>query len=165
MASDLALVPLRRTIQPYVGQTLILIVVTAFAVWVSVVSSDWNFLWGPAVFLPVYGIYFLYFGLPYRVFWNEESVVMRAHGGPERCVRFDEITSIRSEVSSAEEVAAQSRPFRRIAIYGREGDANARVDISLRHFERDDIDQLLSTIQKCRPDLDVPVLRGAAKSK
>lgn len=136
--------------------------VTAFAIWVSVVSSDWNFLWGPAVFLPLYGFYFLYFGLPYRVFWDAESVVMRARGGPERRVRFDEITSIRSEVSSAEEVAAQSRPFRRIAIYGREGDPNARVDISLRHFERGDVNQLLSTIQECRPDLDLPVLQSSA---
>ena len=139
-ANDLGgLIPLRRTIQPYVGQTLILILVTAFAVFESVSSSDWNFMWAPAVFLPLYGIYFLYFGLQYRVFWAKDSVVMRASGGPERRIHFDEITSIKREVSSAKEVAAQSRPFRRIAVYGHEGDPNARVDLSLRHFDLKDM--------------------------
>jgi len=159
MTSEGGLVPLRRTIQPYVGQTLILVLVTAFAVFESVSSSDWNFMWAPAVFLPLYGIYFLYFGLQYRVFWDKESVVMRASGGPERRIHLDEITSVKNEVSSAKEVAVQSRPFNRIVVFGREGDPNARVDISLRHFDPKDIDQLLTTIHRCRPDLDVPVLR------
>jgi hypothetical protein len=161
MTSDGGLVPLRRTIQPYFGQTLILVLVTAFAVFESVTSSDWSFMWGPAVFLPLCGIYFLYFGLQYRVFWDKECVVMRASGGPERRIRFDEITTVKYEVSSAKEVVAQSRPFRRIVVCGREDDPTARVDISLRHFELKDIDQLLTTIHERRPDLDVPRIRAS----
>ena len=152
--------PLRRTIQPYVGQTLILVLVTAFAVFESVTSSDWRFMLAPAVFLPLYGIYFLYFGLKYRVFWNEERVVMRARGGPDHQVRFDEITSVKKETSSAADVLAQSRPFRRIVVAGRANDPEARVDISLRHFDLRDISQLLTAIHCHRPDLDIPTVQG-----
>src|SRR5581483_10463393 len=126
------------TIQPYVGQSLILVAVTAFAIYESVVSADWKFMWAPAVFLPFYGIHFWYFGMRYRVLWDRHSVVMCARGGPERRILFDEITSVRKEVSSASDVLAQSRPFRRLVVYGRKHDPNAQVDISLRHFDLKD---------------------------
>ena len=165
MTSDGGLVPLRRTVQPYVGQTLILALVTGFAVFESVTSSDWDFIWAPAVFLPLYGIYFLYFGLQYRVFWDKENVVMRARGGPERRIHFDEITSIRNEVSSAREVVAQSRPFRRIVIIGRRSGGNDVIDISLRHFRLEDIKRLLIEIHKRRPDISLPELPIALDNK
>lgn len=158
MTSD-ALVPLRRTIQPYVGQTLILVVATVIAVYGSVASSDWNIMWAPAVYWPLFGIYFFYFGMKYRVLWNKESVVMYASGGPERRIRFDEITSVKKEIASASDILTQSRPFRRIVVCGRKHDPNARVDISLRHFDLKDIDQLLTAIRTCRPDLDVPTIQ------
>jgi hypothetical protein len=157
MTSD-AFIPLRRTIQPYVGQTLILLAVTAFLVYVSATSSDWNFMWGPAVYWPLFGVYFFYFGMKYKVLWDEESVVMYASGGPERRIRFDEITSVKKEISSVSDILAQSRPFRRIVVYGRKHHPDARVDISLRHFDLKDIDQLLTAIRIYRPDLDVPTI-------
>ncbi len=149
------LVPLRRTIRPYVGQIVILAAVTAFAVYESFASSDWGFMWAPAVFLPLYGVYFLYFGVKYRVLWDKDSVVMRASGGAERRIQFDEITSVKNERSSAGDVLAQSRPFFRIAVY-RNRDPNGFVDISLRHFRLEDVEELLTAIRKSRPDLSVP---------
>jgi len=165
MTSDRELVPLRRTFRPYVGQLLILAVVTIFAAYESVASSDWGFMWAPAVFLPLFGIYFLYFGMKYRVLWNEESVVMRARGGPDQRVSFSEITSVRNETSSASEVLAQSRPFRRIVVYGRKDDPKTRVDISLRHFDLKDISQLLTAIHAHRPDLDIPTIQSGRASR
>jgi hypothetical protein len=160
MTSNQNLVPLRRTIRPYIGQIVILIAVTAFAVYESLASSDWEFLWAPAVYLPLYGIYFLYFGLKYRVFWSEESVVMRARGGPDQRVRFGEITSVKKEISSASDVLAQSRPFRRIVVCGNKDDPKARVDISLRHFNLNDIGQLLRVIHTHRRDLEIPTIQA-----
>ncbi len=162
------LVPLRRTIRPYIGQIAILAVVTAFAVYESFASSDWGFMWAPAVYLPLYAVYFLYFGMKYRVLWNKESVVMRATGGAERRIQFDEITSVKNERSTAGDVLAQSRPFFRIAVY-RNRDPNF-VDISLRHFRLQDVEELLAAIQKSRPDLCVPgtltnEASGKAKSR
>jgi hypothetical protein len=165
MTSDRVLVPLRRTFRPYVGQLLILTAVTVFAVYESVASSDWGFMWAPAVFLSLFGIYFLYFGMKYRVLWNEDSVVMRARGGPEQRVSFGEITSVGKETSSAGEVLAQSRPFRRIVICGRKDDPKMRVDISLRHFDLNDIGQLLTAIHAHRPDLDIPTIQSGGASR
>ena len=155
MTTKQNLVQLRRTIRPYVGQIVILVAVTAFAVYESLASSDWGFMWAPAVFLPLYAIYFLYFGMKYRVLWNNGSVVMRARGGAERRIQFDEIASVKKEVSSAGDVLAQSRPFSRIAVYPNR-DPDGFVDISLRHFKLEDVEELLAAIRKSRPDLCVP---------
>jgi hypothetical protein len=154
------LIPLRRTFQPYVGQTLILVIATAFAVYGSVASSHWKIMWAPAVYWPLFGIYFFCFAMKYKVLWNKASVVMHASGGPERCIHFDEITSVKYEVSSASDMLAQSRPFRRIVVCGRKNDPNARVDISLRHFDLNDISQLLTALHAHRPDLDIPTIQS-----
>jgi hypothetical protein len=164
MTSDRELVPLRRTIRPYVGQLVILAAVTVFAVYTSVASSDWGFMWAAAVFLPLFGVSFLYFGMKYRVLWSKEAVVMRASGGAERRIPYDEISRVKNEVSSANDVLAQSRPFFRIAVYSSR-DANAFVDISLRHFRFEDIQELLATIHNRRPDLDVPTISKGSSGR
>ena len=169
MTPNRNLVPLRRTVRPYVGQIVILAAVTAFAVYESFASSDWGFMWAPAIFLPLYAIYFLYFGMKYRVLWDNDSVVMRASGGAERRIQFDEIASVKNEVSSAGDVLAQSRPFFRIAVYSNR-DPNGFVDISLRHFQLEGVEELLAAIRKIRPDLSVPRTsrndaRGKARSR
>lgn len=159
------LIPLRRTIQPYVGLSVIFAGFTVFCILVFAKTSESSFLWFPIVPWALFGVFVVFFGLKYKVFWDQESVIMRASGGPERRIRFDEITLIRNEISSASDVLAQSRPFRRIAIYGRRHDQNARVDISLRHFDLKDINQLLATIRTCRSDLDIPTIQVGKASR
>jgi hypothetical protein len=153
-----ALVPLRRTFQPYIGQVVILAGVTVFFLWVFLRIPEPGFLWSLIGIWFLYGISYVYFGMKYRVLWNKECVVMRASGGPERSILFDEITRVKNEVSNASDLQAQSRPFRRIAIYGRKHDSNARIDVSLRHFDLNDIDLLLTAIRAQRPDLEVPTV-------
>ena len=75
--------------------------------------------------------------------------------GAERRIQFDEIASVKKEVSSAGDVLAQSRPFSRIAVYPNR-DPGGFVDISLRHFKLEDVEELLAAIRKRRPDLSVP---------
>jgi hypothetical protein len=108
-------------------------------------------IWWVALGLPLFAFAYLYFGLKYRVLWDATGVSMRASGGPERHIGFDEITSIRYVVASS-----QSRPFRRIEIHGRKSDPKAFVDVSLRHFRLDDVDEMMTAIRMHRPDLKVP---------
>jgi hypothetical protein len=152
------LVPLRRTIQPYLGLAVIFAGFTVFCVLVFVKTSQSSFLWLPIVPWALFGVFTFCFGLKYKVLWDNQRLVMRASGGADRCIRFDEITSVRKEVSSPSDVLAQSRPFRRIAVYGRKQEPDARVDISLRHFDLKDIAQLLAAIRTSRPDLDIPTI-------
>ena len=145
---------LRRTIQPYVGKAIILTGVTLFSIYESIRTSDWQMtIWWVALGLPLAAFAYLYFGLKYCVLWDETGVYMRASGGPERHIAFDEITNIKYEIA-----ASQSRPYRRIVIYGAKHDPKAFVDVSLRHFRLDDINEMMCAIREHRPDLRVPTV-------
>lgn len=147
---------LRRTITPYVGHTIILVALTVFFACVSHKTSDWTIFWWGLILWPLFAVAYLYFGLKYRVLWDETGVYMRASGGPERHIRYEDITSIRNESAKVSEFQSQSRPFRRIVIHGRTHNPEAFIDISLRHFRLEDIEELLTIIRMRRPDLAVP---------
>jgi hypothetical protein len=145
---------LRRTVQPYVGQTIILTGVALFTIYESIRTSEWQMtIWLFAFGFPLFAFAYLYFGLKYRVSWDETGVSMRASGGPERHIAFDEITSVKYETA-----VSQSRPFRRIVIHGHKHDPKAFVDVSLRHFRLDDVDEMMNVIRAHRPDLTVPTV-------
>jgi hypothetical protein len=146
---------LRLTVSPYIGQTLILSMVTIFALWVAYAKQQWGFFWIFLVWV-LWASYILFFGLKYRVYWNDVGVVMRASGGPDRHIGFSEITKIQYETAKTNEFLSQSRPFRRIVIFGDKHDHNARIDVSLRHFRIQDIKNLISAIGERRPDIKIP---------
>jgi len=154
---DQKLVPLGRTTTPYRGPAVIFSVITIFLLFEAYRSSQWGLAWSTIVIWAGFaGI--VYFGLRYRVLWDETGVVMRASGGPERLIRYDEITEIKIERAKDSEFLAQSRPFRRIVIHGRKRDPNEYIDVSLRHFRPTDVDELLDVIRSHRPDLAVPTV-------
>ena len=149
---------LRRTVTPYIGQTVIIAGVTILLVYVAQKKLQWDLLWAVAVIWVLFASYVFFFAMKYKVLWNEAGVTMTASGGPARNIRFDEITEIRYETASASEFLSQSRPFRRVVIVGRRRDPHASIDISLRYFEAEDIDRLLMAIGKQRPDIALPHL-------
>jgi hypothetical protein len=149
---------LRRTLTPYLGQTVILTGVTLFSFFVALKTHQWDFLWAPLVIWALYGCYVVAFGMPYRVYWDEACVMMRASGGPQRNIRFEDISEVRYEIARSDEYLSQSRPFRRVVIHGRDQKRNCYIDISLRHFHLEDIRDLMSGIRKYRPDLTLPQL-------
>jgi hypothetical protein len=149
---------LRLTITPYRGQAVIFGLVTVFSVGVAAVKQEWGLLVVGGVPWLFFALQIFLFGLRYRVLWNDDGVIMRATGGPERRIPFDEISSIRYETAGPSERAAQSRPFRRIVIHGRKYARNAFIDVSLRHFRIEDIQKLLAAILARRPDLELPMI-------
>lgn len=146
---------LRRTVTPYVGQSIIFLGITVFCLAVAGRKSQWTLLIAPMLIWILYGG-LLWFGLKYRVFWDSKSVYQRASGLKEKRITFNQITEIRIEQAPISSFLAMSRPFRRVAIYGLRRDADAFIDISLRHFRLEDIVTLLKVIGECRPDLKVP---------
>jgi hypothetical protein len=157
-ASDGELLHLRRTITPYVGQTSIFAAVTLLEFSVAYMRHAWDLLWIVAVMWVLYGLYVLFFGLRYGIFWDSTGVIMRASGGPPRRIGFDEIAEVRYETAGASEYLSQARPFRRLVIRGRRNPAEASIDVSLRHFRPDDIKALLAMIHERRPELTVPAI-------
>ena len=148
---------LRRTFQPYVGQTILLAGVSIFVCYEAVRTSDWKFALSPLVIWVAFGLYVL-IALKYRVRWDDTGVYMLASGAPQRFIPFDEITDIRYELAGPSEFGAQSRPFRRIVIHGHKRDPKALVDVSLRHFRLNDINAMMTAIRQHRPDLKVPTV-------
>ena len=163
MTTDQNLKSLGRTFTPYVGQTVILASVTGFTIYMGLRTSQRGFMWAATLIWALFAV-LIYIGMQYRVLWDETGVVMRASGGAERRIRYDEITEIKIERARVSEFPAQSRPFRRLVIHGRKQHPNEYVDVSLRHFRPADIDELLAVIRTQRPDLAVPIIPWGAGS-
>ena len=143
---------------PYVGQTVIFASVTGFMIYMGLRTSQRGFKWAATLIWALFAV-LIYIGMKYRVLWDETGVVMRGKsGGAERRIRYDEITEIKIERAPVSEFPAQSRPFRRLVIYGRKRHPNEYVDVSLRHFRPGDIDELLAVIRTQRLDLAVPII-------
>ena len=76
---------------------------------------------------------------------------MLAYGKPPTTISINEISALMHESSSAGELVAFNRPQSRIAIIG-----NCKsIDVSLRHFQRQDVEELLRLIKESRPDLSI----------
>lgn len=150
---------LRRTLTPYIGQTAILIGVTVLTAYVAQEKRQWGLLWGLLVIWPLFAANVYFFGMKYRIWWNDVGVTMSASGGQDRQVRFDEVSEIRYEIG-----LSQSRPFRRIVIFGSRAGPFDSIDISLRHFRLEDIEKLLVDIRKLRPDIPLPAIPVTPRS-
>ena len=146
---------LRRTMTPYVGQTVILAGVTILLMYVALSKHAWDGLLLAALVWTLFAAYVLIFGMKDRIFWDNGGVIMRASGGPERRIGYAEITEVRYEVGGS---PSQSRPFRQIVILGRPHSSKTYIDVSLRHFRIEGIKSLLDAIRERRPDLAFPRL-------
>jgi len=143
---------LRRTFWPYVGQIVIAVAVSFFVVWVK-----FNHNVGGIIFvLPVIWALLLptiFFGLKYRIGWDNNQVVQEASGITPVRLRFEEIDRVEVERSTPKEMLASARPFRRIVIYGKSsGRTPKKIDVSLKHFATSDIDALMKEIGRRRPE-------------
>jgi hypothetical protein len=156
MAADRMLRPLGLTITPYRAQIVIFSAITVFALSVAYVKDQPGFVWAATLIWALFAGS-LYIGLQYRVLWDNSGLVMRASGGKERCIQYHEIASVTLE-TGVSEISCQSRPFRRIVVTPLSEQPDSFIDISLRHFQREDIDQLLANIRSQRPDLEVPTI-------
>ena len=155
MSGDGRRVFLRRTVSPYLGQIVILVLVTGFSFVIAARTHEWKFLFAvAAIWLLFSGLVFA--ALKYRISWGTDGICQEASGG-RVCVAYEDITRVVSEVARPTEYASAARPFRRIAIYA-EGTAGSDrfIDVSLKHFAPADIRELMQAIRKRRPDLPLP---------
>jgi len=147
---------LRRTIRPYVGQTLILAGVGAFCLAAAVKTGEWGLVWvQPLIWFPFVPLVLI--GLRYRVAYDDEGIYQQASGGRPLFIPYTRLTKVECETSAGSELLRADRPFRRIAFYGDQGET--RIDVSLRHFARDDIRGLLAAVRGRRPEFEVALPR------
>jgi hypothetical protein len=149
---------LRRRRQPYLVFAAPLGAVSVFAAYVGIARSE-PFLLVAAVvvwlgFVPMWAIMYRY-----AIFWNDCEIRMRAFGVPSATLRITDIQRISYERSDLKQLLRFSRPSPRLSIYGPPASGRSVViDISLRHFERKSIGDLLAAISHTRNDLPIPKL-------
>jgi energy-coupling factor transporter transmembrane protein EcfT len=143
---------LRQTAQPYVGQIAILLLITVIIVGVAYKMDMWELIFP----IPVMWILFsipTYIGMRYQVYWDEVGIGRVASGEEKIFIKYDDIREIRRQKATLSEMISMSRPFRRIAIFGPSAKGEAQLNVSLRHFRREDVERLMKTIRSRRPDL------------
>lgn len=147
---------LRRTIAPYMGQIVILSIVTLGALFVSIQRSVWDLILAVVAIWLLFAVQ-VFIGRKYRIYWTEDDVRQQASGGADVSIKYSEIARIAFETSKPGEWLAASRPFRRIVIYAKKSHAESKfIDVSLKQFVAEDIRNLMRAIHGRRPDLSLP---------
>jgi hypothetical protein len=147
---------LRRTIAPYAGIILIIFLSSIYLTWIGFTARVWQMF---ICVLVSWLLFFawLYFGIRYKIGFNDELISQEASGGAPLLIAYSEITRVTEEVSAAKELLAASRPFRRITIWAERPPGDIiYIDVSLKHFAREDIRRLMLKIHEHRPDLKLP---------
>jgi hypothetical protein len=91
-------------------------------------------------------------------YWCKITPALTARGGKRRLL-FSEIEGMKYETASADEFLAQNRPYRRLVVFGHTQGQKTFIDVSLRHFRKEDIQTLMEEIAKQRPDLSLPSIK------
>ena len=156
---DIKTFALRRTvIGSYVLLPAIFVLITAAGIPYIIRTHDLTPVAILAVALILFVLPVIYMGLRYRIWWRDGRIVMRAGGFAGTIVTMDvnDIARVQQETSKAQALAKMNRPFRRIAIYGKTAQGFPYIDVSLKHFNLDDVRKLMKLIHERRPDLEMP---------
>ncbi|HEY4093791.1 MAG TPA: hypothetical protein VGN46_19980 [Luteibacter sp.] len=155
---------LRRIVAPYVGQVIIQSAVTIFLSFIMISQRAW------LLCIPIGGMWLLFLvpvwmGLRYGVSWTDGEIVQRASGLKTVRIAWADIERVATEVTKPGALLTASRPFRRIAIYGRDrAGASAFIDVSLKHFAADDISELMDMIRRRCPGLELPAVKASPRN-
>jgi hypothetical protein len=143
---------LKRSIKPYIGELLIIIIITIGLIYTSIIRSTLAPLELAFVGL-LLTVATHYADFRYRIVWRNGEIERVATNNSITSIKASDISRVVLEESNPAAMLALTRPMRRIAIYGKERE---RLDVSLKHFVPADIRQLMRVIHEQRPDLALP---------
>jgi len=117
------------------------LLMAAFAVWLGIAPTLAIMAW-------------------YRITWSDREIRMRAVGMAPSVIRFDSVDRIALETSRVRQRRGILRPSPRVVFYGKPGTGAADfIDVSLRHFSRRSVHELLIAVGRVRSDLSLPDIR------
>lgn len=151
---------LRRSLRPYWGLVIVASLFTLYGLYYTFSSHD---LFGLCVLFGwVFVVFNMWFGMRYRIWWDDGEIIQRAVAGNLTKIKINEITDVIQETSDLQTLVTLSRPMRRMVIYAKHVEGGKFIDISLKHFLAEDIQRLLNEIQEARPDLTVPTINWSS---
>ena len=151
---------LRHTITPYVGVTCIGAVISVFTIVVLEKHPDIYFGIVSMTLLWSFVAINIFFGMYYRIILLDNCILQKAWGVNTISIEICDIKSIKLETGVIQKGSVH-RPLRRISIYNSNSSEAKFIDISLKHFVKDDIIYILMMIKTIRSDL---VLSAAVTS-
>jgi hypothetical protein len=143
---------LKRSVKPYVGELVIISMITAGMTYTALQTSTWALLELAGACLVFVAITHLP-DLRYRVFWRHGAVECVATNNQITSIKASDISNVMLEKSDQATMLAQRRPIQRIIVYSKNGQ---HLDVSLKHFVMSDIKRLMQEIHNQRPDLALP---------
>lgn len=144
---------LRHDLGPALSLPIIVLLCLIFG---AVASGNWQSIIPVVIPFSFLCLIFVWFQLSYRIWWKDGTIFQKTSGGDITTIKADEIKQISQERSNTQALFAMNRPFRRIAIYGESSEGPKIIDVSLKHFNPEDIRKLMTTIHELRPDLEMP---------
>lgn len=149
---------LRRVYGPYAIWPIVIVLLAV--VWWPYVANSHN--WSPvleisAVLGPLI-VLIIYAMSRYRISYRNGTIVTRSggFGGEIRIIRIDDITRLKQEASDVHTLLKLARPSHRITIYANTPDGETFTDVSLKHFNREDVRRLIKIIHDRRPEIGMP---------
>jgi hypothetical protein len=121
---------LKRSVKPYIGELVIISMITAGMIYTAIQTSTWALLelaGAGLVFVAITNLP----DLCYRVFWRHGSVECVATNNQLTSIKVSDISSVMLEKSNLATMLAQRRPTQRITVYSKDGQ---HLDVSLKHF-------------------------------
>lgn len=146
---------LKRSAQPYIALPIIILLIAVFWICYVIRTKDWGPLEALGALMIVATI-IAWYGTRYRISWHDGEIVQRAADGPITVIKIDHIYKIEQETSDIKTLLRMRRPSRRVTIYGRTSHGMQKIDVSLKHFKREDVKKLMRGIHELRPDLKMP---------
>lgn len=146
---------LRLVARPYMLYPILIVFLVVISLPYIIRTHDYGMLAGPILVL-FFSVIIVYFGTRYRVWWRNGNIVMRSADKIFVIISVEDIKSIKQETSDLHNVVKMRRPVRRISIYSNTLDGDKFIDISLKHFNLEDIRKLINLIHERRPDLEMP---------
>lgn len=153
---------LKKSIQPYIGFTVIFSFITILVIVTALRTEDWNIVYAMLLGWLVFYLPFVYIGLRYRIILRDGEIIQKAFRGKDVVINTTEITHIQRETSDLLTLLSFRRPLRRIAIYAQNPQhlqSGKFIDVSLKHFMPADIRKLMQEIHNRRPDLEMPKIQ------
>jgi hypothetical protein len=116
---------LKRSIIPYIGELVIISMITSGMIYTAIQTSTWTLLELAGVGL----VFVAITSLPdfrYRVFWQHESIECVATNNQITSIKVSDISCVMLEKSNLATMLAQRRPTQRIAVYSKDGNVRHR---------------------------------------
>lgn len=146
---------LRIIIDPYVLVPLVCLAVGVMSIPYIIKTNDWSPIWCLLILCMIYA-WIPYTSIRYRIWWQDGTIFQQSADRIMTSISISDINQIKRESSDLNTLLSLRRPSRRLTVYGDTSEGSKVIDVSLIHFNLQDVRKLMKMIHNKRPNLEMP---------